>query len=202
MDILFIIAIILLPFDNLFFAPSSGWATVTPIILFLYLFFNLKYLSKIVKKYRNIIMFLIMIFVVSLIAFIIHGINFGAFIDTVITLILGVSVLFSFEIYFVQRKNSLNKVCKYLIYSYSISLLIGLLQFIAIKLNIGFLQGLFDLISKRNYLQYSRVQFSFTEPSFIGMHLFGVLLPLYYCTKNKKILKLLISFIISSVIFN
>lgn len=202
MDILFIIAIILLPFDNLFFAPSSGWATVTPIILFLYVLFNTKYLKRIIKKYNIFLLFFLISFIISLFNYVLHGINLSACINTLMTIFLGVCILLSFEIYFVQKKNDFKKICKYIICSYLISLIIGILQFMTIKFNIGFLQILFDLISKRNYLLVSRVQYSFTEPSFIGMHLFGVLLPIYYCTKNKKILIILITFIISSIIFN
>ena len=38
-NVIFEIAIALLPFENFFFAPSSGWATITPIILALYILF-------------------------------------------------------------------------------------------------------------------------------------------------------------------
>ena len=43
-DIIFYIAIFLLPFENFFFAPSSGWATITPIILAIYILLNLRVL--------------------------------------------------------------------------------------------------------------------------------------------------------------
>ena len=36
-DIIFLIGIFLLPFENFFFAPSFGWATVTPIIFAIYI---------------------------------------------------------------------------------------------------------------------------------------------------------------------
>ena len=42
---LFQLGLILIPFDNLVFAPSRGWATVSPIIFFIYIFINIKNIS-------------------------------------------------------------------------------------------------------------------------------------------------------------
>lgn len=46
-----------------------------------------------------------------------------------------------------------------------------------------------------------RVQFTFTEPSFIGMHAYGVLLPIYLITKNKNLLYELIILVLLSLVF-
>ena len=39
----FKLGVVMLPFENFFFAPSSGWATITPVILFIYMLLNYKY---------------------------------------------------------------------------------------------------------------------------------------------------------------
>lgn len=51
-DIIFSIGIFLLPFENFFFAPSSGWATVTPIIFAIYILFNLD-IRKMIEKAKD-----------------------------------------------------------------------------------------------------------------------------------------------------
>jgi len=80
---------------------------------------------------------------------------------------------------------------------------IGFFEYLAIKLdNDSFANWLSDIF-KRDYLTTNnRVQFFFTEPSFIGMHLFGILTPLYFLSRRKDLLFIIGLFIISSLIFN
>lgn len=202
MDIIFKIAMLLLPFDNLFFAPSNGWATITPIILFIYVLFNIKYVFEIIKKYKNLFIIAAIMLIFSIMSFGVYGLHISATLDTIFTLFLGVCSLFAFEIYFVYKKNDIKSITNLLVKVYIISLIIGWVQFLAIKFQIMPIYKLFDFVSKRNYMNVGRAQFSFTEPSFIGMHVFGVLLPLYFITKEKKILKLILCFVISNFIFN
>ena len=53
LNILFKLAVFLIPFDNLFFAPSTGWATISPILFFIYVFFNIKYLGRVLSLEVN-----------------------------------------------------------------------------------------------------------------------------------------------------
>ena len=207
MDIIFKIAIILLPFDNLFFAPSKGWATITPIIFFIYLLFNIKYIIQLIKKAKKSTIILIFIsfftiILLSISAYFLYGIHISSTFDTAVSIFLGICSLLAFDIYFIQKKNKIEDITKLLIQAYMVSIIIGWIQFITIKLNIIPLYKIFDFLSMRNYMNTGRVQFSFTEPSFIGMHIFGVLLPLYLITKEKNILKIIVFFIISNFIFN
>ena len=200
-DIIFQIAIALLPFENFFFAPSSGWATITPIIMAIYLLFNFKLLIKELEKFINVIIFFLVGMLLCVINYIFIGVEITNIVNALITLGLGFVSLFSFDIYYNKNKDIKN-IIKILIISYSISISIGIIQFTAIKYNIDLLYKLFELIFKRNYLIYDRVQYFFTEPSFIGMHIFGVLLPVYYISKNKKIILLIFAFCISAFIFS
>ncbi len=201
MDVLFIIAVFLLPFDNLFFAPSNGWATITPIMLFIYVLLNIKYLKNTIKKYKivNIIYLIGLLF--SLISYSIVGFEFSAFIDTIETLVLGYVILLSLDIYFIQKKNNIKTFLKALIAGYTISFIIGWIQFLSVKFNIDFMLNVFSSLAKRNYLHAGRIQYTFSEPSFISMHIFGVLLPVYLVSKNKKILYLIIAFTVSTILF-
>lgn len=194
-DAIFEFGVFLIPFENFFFAPSSGWATITPIVFFIYILFNIK---NIVPK--KILYFFIIGFFISIVNYFIVGLNFSSTINAYIVLILGIVSFYAFSIYYEKNKN-INKVVKILLTSYSISLLCGLLQFISIKYGINFIYKIFNMISKRNYMNAHRVQFTFTEPSFIGMHLYGVLLPIYLISKEKKILLLMIIFAFSSLFF-
>lgn len=202
MDIIFIIGLFLLPFENLIIAPSSGWATLTPIIFFLYVVVNLKEAFKSIYKFKIIFIFIIGAILISLINYIFVGIEFINFINALISLVLGVTNLLSFDIFFRKNNYKINKYIKFLLIAYSISLIVGWIQFCAIKFDINFIKEFFMAIEKRSYITNNRVQFTFTEPSFIGMHLFGVLLLMYIYTKDKRIPILILLFAISSIIFS
>lgn len=202
MDIIFEIGLYLMPFENLFFAPSRGWATITPIIFFIYLLFNIKYVMKSIYKYKYIFMFFTSAIILSLINYIFVGIEIKNFINAGITLGLGIIDFISMDIYFRQKENKIDKCVKILLIVYAISLAVGWIQFITIKFNIEPIKQFFCIIEKRSYITGNRVQFTFTEPSFIGMHLFGILLPIYLYTKKKTILITIITFSISAIIFS
>jgi len=178
-DIIFLIGIFLLPFENFFFAPSFGWATVTPIIFAIYILFNLDIRKMIEKakdeKAKKIFLVFILLILFNIIAFCIVGINIKNFINACISIGLGFVNLIGMYIYYDKNK-TINKVVKLAIISYSITLAIGIIEFIAIKFDIKIIYDFFNVMFKRNYLKYDRIQFFFTEPSFIGMHIFG-----YYC---------------------
>lgn len=202
MNIIFIIGLFLMPFENLIIAPSSGWATLTPIIFFLYVVVNLKEAFKSIYKFKIIFIFIIGAILISLINYIFVGIEFINFINALISLVLGVTNLLSFDIFFRKNNYKINKYIKFLLIAYSISLIVGWIQFCAIKFDINFIKEFFMAIEKRSYITNNRVQFTFTEPSFIGMHLFGVLLLMYIYTKDKRIPILILLFAISSIIFS
>jgi len=200
-NFVFYLAIFLLPFENFFFAPSSGWATLTPIVFIIYLLLNIEFLYKSIFKYRRLVMIAILGMLFSLINYFIVGFSLSNVINALISLGFGFVCLLSFTIYYLKTKN-VAKLANIMLISYSISLLFGLIQWLTIKFNIDFLYQFFSFISKRNYMNHNRVQFLFTEPSFIGMHLFGVLLPIYYLIKNKKIMFLVIVYSIASLFFS
>ena len=200
-DIIFKIAVCLLPFENFFFAPSSGWATISPIILFIYILLNYKRTFECINRHKKILIFFLIGIILSFIDYIFVGCKLINIINTLIPLGLGFTVFYSFDIYYSKNK-SINSLIKPIYIAYLISLIIGIIEFITISWNIDILYSLFDLIFKRNYLELNRVQYFFTEPSFIGMHLFGILLPIYFITKNKKIIYLIIAFSISAIVFS
>lgn len=204
MNILFYIACFLLPFENLVIAPSAGWATISPIILFLYLCFNVGYIDKEIIRYRKILGIIAIGLLITLLNYLFISSyleeSILRTINTLISLGLGITSLFAFDIFFIQRKGSIKKIEKILLLAYTIALIIGIIQFLTINFNINFIRVIDELFTKRSYLPFNRVQFTFTEPSFIGMHLFGVLLPIYFYGKNQALKKLIIAFSIASIL--
>lgn len=176
MDKLILIGFFLMPFENFIFAPSYGWATITPIIFFLYIIMNFKLLYKSIYRYSGAIILLLTGIGINIFNALLFppqnpGMYFFRAVNAIISYGMGLVSLYAFDIYFLQKNNKIQKVEKIIIFSYYIALFFGV------------------------------VQFFFTEPSFIGMHLFGILLPVYLLGKNTKIRNLIFVFSAFSVIF-
>ena len=205
-DSLFYIAAFTLPFENLFFAPSKGWATITPLILFLYAILNLYHLKPFLAKIRPILLFFICFGLLGTITTAVYHGRIDDYFSACIPPILGLSCLFSLLEFYTKNQKShlkqkLNLLASIIILSYLITLIIGLIEYLTIKYQLDDLSHFFNFLFKRNYLAKNRVQFFFTEPSFIGMHLFGIMLPLFWLTRRKDLLFLIILYIYSAIFF-
>ena len=201
-ELVFYIGIFCLPFENFFFAPSAGWAAITPVILALYILLNYKVLFQTLLNLRRIIGFFVFAIMLGSITAFLLNVNTTNYINSFVPLALGAISLFSFYIFY-EKKKDLKKVVDLVVISYAICAVIGLFEFLAIRLNNdGFVDWLSHFF-KRDYLaENSRVQFFFTEPSFIGMHLFGVLLPLFWLSRRKDLLFILLLIAFEAIAFN
>lgn len=183
---LFKLALFLIPFENFFFAPSSGWAAIAPIGFLVYFCSKLKLLPKLLKEEKRIIIFLLFMLVWGFFMCIFQGnFNFFNIKRTFYTLGLGIIFYFSFIIRYIIEKNSIKKDIQVLFVAYLISIFIGLLQYISYKYNIYSIIEIMKILSKRLYIK--KVQFTLTEPSFLGQHLYVVVLYFYYFFKREKI---------------
>ena len=201
-ELVFYLGVFLLPFENFFFAPSNGWAAITPIILAIYVLLNYKILFKTLIKLRRIILFFVFAVILGSITAFTLNVNTIDYINAFIPLGLGAISLLSFYIFY-DKKKDLKPVIDLIVIAYAICAVIGLFEYLAIKTNnTSFAEWLADFF-KRNYLTTNkRVQFFFTEPSFIGMHLFGILLPLYWLSRRKDLLFIIGLFGAEAIYFN
>lgn len=99
-----------------------------------------------------------------------------------------------------------------LIASYWFSFGVGVAQWLSIHLHIKPLTNYFAHLMYRQYINESSVwgggrpQFLFAEPSYIGMHLFGILLPLMWLMRGrdriyaKRLRNLIVVYAIGSVL--
>lgn len=201
-DLIFKAGVLLLPFENFFFAPSAGWATISPIMFFIYVICNLPQVILILRKHiSKIIILLSLVSMLEIFNIFLVGLNPTSFTSSLVSLFLGLTCFLSFIIYY-HNHRSLQDIVKLLLIGYSIALVIGAIEWLTAQFNIDALANFFDTIFKRNYLAHGRVQFMFTEPSFIGMHVFGILLPIYLVTRDKRLLYLIITFLIAAIAFS
>ena len=199
-ELFFYIGAALLPFENFFFAPSKGWATLSPLLFAVYLVLNFKLISRFVVRYYKIFIFFIVAIILGSITGFIYNVNYSDYFGSFIPLFLGATCLLSFSIFYSKTKR-LDKIISVLVVSYSICLVLGLFEFLSVKLGNYTFSNMIKALSARDYIGLGRVQFWFTEPSFVGMHLFGVLLPLYFLSRRKNLLFILTAFAASAIAF-
>lgn len=193
---LFYVGLFFIPFDNLIFAPSNGWATISPILFFGFVLINI---DKVRLSFKTeTVFFFLSLLLLSTINYVFYPFDVGALADTVSTLLLGVSVYLSVSIMIRGKKFNKRRVINIVFIAYLISFVYGVISMLGISSIDSFMASL----EKRHY---DRLSYTFTEPSFISMHLYGVLLPIIFIfRKNRHVYKLvflLLAFIAFTFIF-
>ena len=193
-NILFYMGIFFIPFDNLFFAPSAGWATIAPFFFLLYLILNFDSFIALISK-KNIFVFLIFLLVGP-----IRGLIYSNYSNVIVdtgTIILGFSFYFSLKIYdVVGNESHKNIFCRIVFISYLLAFFYGVLS----RVPFDFIEKTMVFLSKRGN-PTERLRFTFTEASFISMHIYGILFPVAIFFKKKNIFILGIFFVIFTLIF-
>ena len=174
-DFIFYVGVFLLPFDNLAIAPTAGWAAIAPLVFFLYVLLNI----NVVKVSLKSLIFTFAIVILTSFCYVLYNPALSAIIDTLSTIVLGICFYFSLYVHFIIKDNSPKIFLKVLFIAYSISLLYGLAYLTGVEA----IERIMISIEKRHS---GRLQFTFTEPSFISMHLFGVILPCIIIFKENK----------------
>jgi hypothetical protein len=194
----------MMPFDNFIFAPSRGWAAIAPIAFFIYAVVNISYLVRVLVENRGFVAFVIIYLIVCFLNLFLVEPSSVRILDAAIPFVLGVSMFYAFYIFFVLEDPDLNSVVKCLIISYSVSLIIGWLTFASLKLKLDSIIEFLASIQKRAYfsIRGGRIAFTFTEPSYISGHLYGVLLLFWKLTMNRNLKRLIIIFAISGCLIS
>lgn len=175
--VVFYIGIALIPFDNLQFAPSRGWATVSPYFFLLSaLLFFLGQPGVFVRLIKNrratTLMAASMVSALSLFAYFFANIHLNSLLFSYIKLSLGFSFLVC--LYYVGLRNPywMVKAAKILLASYFVAFAAGLNQWLKLLVLAPYLVP-YEKIFERFYPD--RIQYTFTEPSFTSLHAIGVL---------------------------
>ena len=114
-NIFFYIAVFLVPFENLFFAPTAGWATIAPILFGIYFILNINKIIKLVKI-KNIWIAILIAFALNIYNFILTDFSVYRTGNTLITLGLGVMEYYTFVYYYERNKLLDNVIIPFLIF--------------------------------------------------------------------------------------
>ncbi len=182
---LFAIGLFFVPFDNLSIAPSSGWATISPFVFFLYVFLNLPILGKALVKAKWVLFYFTFGMWIQLMLLLFNELHIASFIDGLATTVLGISFFLALIIRYQLGGADKNKDGALLLKAYTLSFIYGIIRLLVMKyLNPA--MAVFYLLEKR---PYTRIAFSFTEPSFVSMHIIGVLWLFIYLITDRILIK-------------
>lgn len=187
-----LLGIAFLPVDGTtlgLYAPF--WSPISPALFAAYCLCNWRQLRIAANRYLPMFLLPVACIILSIPGWLKFGIHLNAAFMS-ITGLLGVLVtLGAIAIAVGIKCIPWRTPLRILIASYWFSFGVGVVQWLAIHMHIKPLTDYFAHLMYRQYINESSVwgggrpQFLFAEPSYIGMHLFGVLLPLMWLMRGR-----------------
>jgi hypothetical protein len=186
-DILFYIALAMLPVDGtLLGIPLPYWTPLSPWFFLAYALVNWRYLRLTLRAYLPFFLFPVLFVVTSVYGWQTVAAHANAIALSFVSLLLGLACLASLDIAFARKRLSVRASVTVVVCTYWSVFAVGVAQFVALKLHSDATLHYFAAMMYRSYIR-ARPQFLFAEPSYIGMHLFGVLLPLFWLTHDRRL---------------
>lgn len=140
------------------------------------------------------------------------GIHPTQALNSLLAIAAAVSCALSLRIAIQRKRLPWRPVINILLAVYWLAFAVGVIQRVAVSLDITVIRDYFSHLMSREYITAdskwggNRPQFLFAEPSYIGMHLFGVLLPLYWLLRRRapdlayNLAALIITFAVGAVV--
>lgn len=197
-DILLVVALATLPIDGTRLGVTMPyWTPIAPVFFTLYVLCNPRLFLRSMRRYLGFFLFLPLLVVVSFFGWLTVGFHRMYVFQTMFALVSGLACLASLDIAFRLKRLDWNKAVTLIVVVYWITFMVGVLQWLDSRYGIGPVTFLFQCLMERNYVP-RKTQFLFAEPSYVGMHIFGVLLPLFWLTRRKSLALLVLVFAFGS----
>ena len=197
-DVLLVVALVTLPIDGTRLGIAMPyWTPIAPVFFTLYVLCNLRLFLRSMRRYLGFFLFLPLLVAVSFFGWLTVGFHGMYVFQTMFALVSGLACLASLDIAFRLKRLDWNKAVTLVVVVYWIAFVVGVLQWLDSRYGIGPVTRLFQHLMERNYVP-RRPQFLFAEPSYIGMHIFGILLPLFWLTRRKSLELLVLVFAFGS----
>lgn len=188
-DIVFYAALLTLPIDGTtvgLYAPF--WTPISPWLLLLYVCLNWRELPSVLRHFRNAALLLPLLICLSIPGWLMFGIHTAALLTSLFAVLCAVASVFALDIALRGKRLPWSDMIRVVLVAYWFAFAVGVLQWLSIVCDWRMVQDYFVHLMYRSYISTAstwgasggRPQFLFAEPSYIGMHLFGVLLPLMW----------------------
>jgi hypothetical protein len=186
-DLLFYAALALLPVDGTTAGiPLPYWTPLSPWLFLAYALVNARHLRVFARRYLPFVLFPLLLVLVSCYGWTTVGFHGWAAARSIGSVVLGLACLASLEIALRVKRLPWRPMVTVLVAAYWFAFLVGVVQWAGVRWHVQGIRQFFARLMYRNYT-CDRPQFLFAEPSYIGMHLFGVLLPVQWLTKDRRL---------------
>lgn len=186
-DVVFYAAIAMLPVDGTVIGGYMPfWTPISPWLFMLYAALNCRLLPIACRGFRPFLLLPLLLLVLSIVDWVTVAIHPLPALWSFLGLLGALSCVMSLEIAVRVKRLDWRAMIRLLIIVYWIAFVVGVVQFLAIRFDVGPVRDWFSQVMYREYITSDsqwggdRPQFLFAEPSYIGMHLYGVLLPLMW----------------------
>lgn len=186
-DYVFYAALLLLPVDGTvlgFYMPF--WTPISPWLFMVYVLLNRSLLPQVRRRFRTFFLLPVALFALSIVGWVTFAFHILPALWSFLEISGALACLSALEIAIRIKRLDWRDMIRTLIAVYWVAFAIGVVQFLAIKLDVPLIRDWFSHLMSREYITSDsqwggdRPQFLFAEPSYIGMHLYGVLLPLMW----------------------
>lgn len=199
-DLLFYTALALLPVDGTVAGiPLPFWTPLSPWLFLAYALVNARLLRTVARRYLPFVLFPLLLVLVSFYGWTTVGFHGWAAARSIGSVVLGLACLASLEIALRIKRLPWKPMVTVLVAAYSVAFLVGMVQWAGVQWHVAGIRQFFARLMYRNYT-WQRPQFLFAEPSYIGMHLFGILLPVYWLTKDRRVAVVIPVFALGSLL--
>ncbi|MBW3081191.1 hypothetical protein [Bifidobacterium saguinibicoloris] len=192
-DYLLYLALLTLPVDGTtigFFQPF--WTPISPWLLLVYCLANPGLLRRTIHRYAPFLLLPIVLIYLSAAGWAAFGVHNVAIMMSLSGVIAVPATMCALDIAFIHKHLDWSECVRIVIAAYWFAFGVGIIQWLGVHLHIDAINSYFNHLMYRSYSTdglwgrtVGRPQFLFAEPSYIGMHLFGILLPLHWLMRSR-----------------
>lgn len=191
-DLLLYLALLLLPVDGTVIGPYAPfWTPISPWLFLVYAIANWRDLPRVYRRFREWMLLPAVLVVLSAPGWATVALHPVPALTSLMSVVCALACLASLDIALRCKRLPWQGLLRALIVAYWFAFAVGVVQWLGIRLQLGSVKSYFAHLMAREYITSTsrwgggRPQFLFAEPSYIGMHLFGVLLPLLWMMRSR-----------------
>ena len=191
-DFLFYAALAMLPIDGTVAGPYMPfWTPLSPWLFMAYAVANWRLLPQVWRRFRAFFLFPVLLIVLSAADWYLVAFHRLPALVSLAGVAGALACLIALDMALRIKRLSWRRMLDLLILVYWFAFAVGVVQWLSIMLDWTSVKNFFIHLMSRQYISSTshwgggRPQFLFAEPSYIGMHLFGVLLPLIWLVRGR-----------------
>lgn len=203
--VVFCAAVLLLPVDGLVYGVQMPyWSPISPVLFLAYVLLNARRLPWALRRHPYVPVMFCAMAAVSVVGWVTIGVNPTYLGRTTLAVTAAMALVLALSLAFDRSPEAggirPHTVVTVAVVAYAAAFLFGVFTWLAEPAHFGWgaVQRTLNPVFLRQYFS-SRPQFLFAEPSYIGMHLYSVLLPMFWLTRDRRLPVLIAIFAVGAL---